>query len=101
MPPVTKLLDEKITLKGGFILQLRLWLVPSPVRASRHSLKYSLFFGRPGERIVAYDNEAGKGDHRHYGGREEPYPFDGDPDKLIADFRADVERWRKNYEREG
>src|SRR3954464_2839644 len=101
MPSATKLLDEKITLKEGFIVQLRLWLVPSPVRGSRHSLKYSLFFGRPGERIVAYDNEAGKGDHRHYGDREETYEFDGDPDKLIADFRADVERWRKDHEREG
>jgi hypothetical protein len=25
-----------------------------------HGLKYSLFYGRPGERIIAYDNETGK-----------------------------------------
>jgi hypothetical protein len=40
---------------------------------------------------VRYDNESGKGDHRHYGGREEPYHFIG-IDKLMADFLSDVER---------
>lgn len=42
-----------------------------------HGLKYSLFYGRPGERIVGYDNETGKVDHRHYRDREEPCAFRG------------------------
>ena len=70
-----------------------LWRVPSPVRPSVHGLKYSLFYGRPGIREVGYDNERGKGDHRHYGDLEEPYSFAG-VDQLIADFLADVRRLR-------
>ena len=50
--------------------------------------------GRPGRRIVGYDNEAGKGDHRHYGDREEPYRFRG-VRQLRADFLADVRRHRR------
>jgi Family of unknown function (DUF6516) len=67
--------------------------VLAPVRGSKHKFKYSLFFGREGERLVAYDNQAGKGDHRHYGDCEEPYAF-RDVDQLIADFEADIQRLR-------
>ena len=56
-----------------------------------HGLKYSLFYGRDGQRIVGYDNESGKGDHWHYRDREEPYAFT-DVDTLVADFPADVAR---------
>jgi len=40
---------------------------------------------------VRYDNEAGKGDHRHVGKRERPYKFTS-LEKLQADFWADVAR---------
>jgi hypothetical protein len=43
--------------------------------------------------LVGYDNERGKGDHRHYGGREERYGF-WSVERLLADFKADVERLR-------
>jgi hypothetical protein len=55
--------------------------------------EYSLFYGFPGERIVGYDNERGKGDHRHYRTREEVYTFTT-IDRLIADFIGDVQRER-------
>jgi hypothetical protein len=42
-----------------------------------------------GERIVGYDNERGKGDHRHYGDREEPYIFTT-MEQLLDDFERDV-----------
>ncbi len=70
-----------------------MWLVPEPVRGSSHWFKYSLFYGRPGEIFVLYDNEPGKGDHRHYENREEPYQFTT-PEQLIEDFLADVRRLR-------
>ncbi|WP_246777504.1 DUF6516 family protein [Rhizobium sp. BG4] len=73
------------------ILQIRIWRLPQANAERPHGLKYSLFYGWPGERIVGYDNEAGKGDHRHYRDREEPYVFET-MDKLIADFQADVRR---------
>jgi Family of unknown function (DUF6516) len=56
-------------------------------------LKYRLFYGRPGERFVGYDNERGKGDHRHIEGRELRYRFVS-VERLIADFLADVEQVR-------
>ena len=90
MPKAKLLLDRKRYHSDGAISQLRLWLVPDrPVLGSEHLFKYSLFYGYPGRRAVAYDNEAGKGDHRHLDGQEMPYAFEG-LDKLIADFEADV-----------
>ena len=41
---------------------------------------------------MRYDNEAGKGDHCHVGEKEQAYLF-STPQRLIADFLADIERW--------
>lgn len=73
---------------------MKLWLVSNPVRGSSHSFRYSLFYGREGERIIGYDNEPGKGDHRHYANHEEPYPFTT-PEQLVRDFLADVRAARR------
>lgn len=40
---------------------------------------------------LRYDNEAGKGDHRHVGEIETPYRFSS-LDQLIDDFWQDVEQ---------
>ena len=77
----------------GAIVELTLWEVSVQVRGSAHHLKYSLFYGRDGRRLVGYDNEAGKGDHRHWEGREETYAFQS-VEQLIADFAADVAKLR-------
>jgi len=59
---------------------------------STHPYKYRLFFGLPdGSCIVRYDNERGKGDHRHIADSEEPYTF-STLRKLVEDFEADIER---------
>jgi hypothetical protein len=84
---------ERILYSDGAILEIRVWRVPEKVPPSRHYLKYSLFYGRPGERLVGYDNERGKGDHRHYGDREESYDFVS-IEQMLADFRSDVEALR-------
>ena len=68
---------------------MRIWEVPSPVPPSTHLFKYSLFYGRPGKRLVLFDNERGKGDHVHVGQDEGPYEFRG-PTQLIEDFKAAV-----------
>ena len=44
-----------------------------------------------GVRAVGYDNERGKGDHKHLAGVEMAYRF-VDVQTLLADFMADVER---------
>ena len=78
---------------GHFIVELVVWRVPTPVPGSDHFYKYRLFFGRRGHRIIGYDNERGKGDHRHVEGVQVRYRFT-DLETLIADFTADTEQWR-------
>ena len=83
------LLHRKRHYDDGAVSELKLWLVPEPVPGSAHRFKYSLFYGYPGRRAVAYDNERGKSDHWHRDTGEKPYVFES-LDKLIADFEADV-----------
>jgi hypothetical protein len=87
------LLHDRATYPDGAIVEMRILKLPAPDSERPHGLKYSLFYGRTGERIVGYDNERGKGDHRHYRDREEPYRFTT-VERLMADFTADVERER-------
>ena len=80
---------DKAVLPDGAIVEMTIWRLPEQTRERQHGLKYSLFYGRAGERIVGYDNEAGKGDHRHYRDREESYAFTN-VETLVADFFADL-----------
>lgn len=84
---------ERIVFNDGAILEVRIWSVPDPVPPSLHGYKYALFYGYPGERLICYDNERGKGDHRHHDAIETPYAFAG-IEQLLRDFRADVEQLR-------
>ena len=88
------LFRERRTYDDGAIMEMTIWRVPQPVPPTVHGLKYSLFYGRPRVRLVGYDNERGKGDHRHFGPKEEPYSFTS-VEQLVADFLADVERVRR------
>jgi hypothetical protein len=72
--------------------ELVLWRLPKPLAGSNHNFKYRLAYVVQGRCVLRYDNEAGKGDHRHFGSTESPYCFT-DPDKLTADFQTDIERW--------
>ena len=77
----------------GAIVEMSIWIVPDSVPGSSHAFKYSLYYGYPGRRVVGYDNERGKGDHRHLGDREESYRF-SNVEALIADFLSDVKQAR-------
>jgi hypothetical protein len=88
-----RLFRQRIDYEDGAIVEMVLWRVPSPVPPSTHGLKYSLFYGRPGIREVGYDNERGKGDHRHFEGVETVYVFTT-VEQLIKDFWADVHALR-------
>lgn len=79
----------------GAILEMRAWRLPAAkvVRGSAHAFKYSLFYGRPGVRLLAYDNEAGKGDHVHRGDVETPYRFTTF-ERLVVDFLTEVQALR-------
>ena len=95
MPKATLIFYAKDALSDGFIVEIRIWRLPELTKERPHGLKYSLFYGRPGERWVGYDNEKGKGDHKHIRGVESIYEF-VDEEKLISDFRADVDRQRRH-----
>lgn len=75
------------------IMEIVIWQVPTPVQGCNHPYKYRLYYGRDRRREVSYDNERGKGDHRHYEGTEERYVFQS-PEQLIDDFLRDVETRR-------
>ncbi len=72
--------------------ELVLWQLPKPLPGCTHRVKYRLAYVVRETCVLRYDNEAGKGDHRHYAGKECAYRF-SDPDKLIADFQTDITRW--------
>ena len=61
--------------------------------ALSEGFRYSFFAVRDGVVLVGYDNHVPKGHHRHFGGKQEPYAFEG-LDKLRADFKRDLERAR-------
>ena len=84
---------DKVVFDDGAIQEMVVWRVPAPVPPSSHGFKYRLFYGFAGQRLVGYDNERGKGDHRHVEGREGPYRFEG-WETLIDDFLADVAQIR-------
>lgn len=89
----TLLQRDRFDFDDGTIVEMVIWKVPEPVEGSPHTYKYRLFLGRPDERIVGYDNERSKGDHRHVARREQRYEFK-DVETLVRDFLTDVERWR-------
>jgi hypothetical protein len=87
------LLHERHQLAVDSFAELRVWRVPTPVRGSGHDFKYALALIVGGACVLRYDNEAGKGDHRHVGEIETDYAF-ATPSQLLADFWNDVDRWR-------
>lgn len=84
-----ELLYREKRIYAGGIIELVVWRVPEPVPPSEHSFKYRLAFVRGGKRVVGYDNERGKGDHRHVGKTEMSYAF-VDEGRLLEDFWQDV-----------
>lgn len=87
------LLDERHQLAEEAFAELRIWRVPNPVRGSAHDFKYALAFVVQAKCVLRYDNEAGKGDHRHFGDGENAYGFIT-IDRLLADFWVDVDEWK-------
>jgi hypothetical protein len=88
------LINERHVLDAEAFVEIVVWRLPRASRASPHRFKYRLALVVNGICMLRYDNEAGKGDHRHIRDREEPYRFT-DPDTLLADFWHDVEQTRR------
>ena len=85
------LFNRRIQLRANVFAELVAWELPRPISGCQHRYKYRLALVKDGDCVLRYDNEAGKGDHRHRNGRESGYHFTV-IEQLIADFMADVTR---------
>jgi hypothetical protein len=88
------ILFAKETIPPDRFVELRVWQVPEPVPGSNHFYKYRLAYVVSDLCVLRYDNERGKGDHRHFGKAETPYEFSSVED-LVADFWTDVKIWNR------
>jgi hypothetical protein len=85
---------ERAEYADGSVREAVVWKLPRPSKDRPHGFKYRLHYEHQGGLVrIRYDNERGKGDHRHIGDKEEPYTFRG-IEQLIRDFRADIKRIR-------
>lgn len=91
----TLLLRERIDYPDGALIEMTIWQVPTPVPPTTHGLKYSLVYVVGGQRLIGYDNERSKGDHRHTGATETVYHFTSAA-QLIQGFRADILALRRS-----
>lgn len=87
-----ELVRRRVEIADNAFADIVVWQVPRPVPGSSHSFKYRLALVVSQICVLRYDNESGKGDHRHVGADEMPYVF-VDPRRLVADFMSDVARW--------
>lgn len=88
------LIEERHLLSADSFVEIVVWHRPRPARGSAHRFKYRLALVVEGTCVLHYDNEAGKGGHRHWRGLQELYEFT-DPNKLLEDFWRAVAEWRR------
>ncbi|MBI5746358.1 MAG: hypothetical protein HZA13_05085 [Nitrospirae bacterium] len=96
--PARLLYRSRFIYPDGAIREMVLWKLPKATAERHHGIKYRLHYSSAdGTIMIRYDNEAGKGDHRHYMDREDPYTF-LDAETLVADFLADIKKVKKEEE---
>jgi hypothetical protein len=86
------LLEDRYILSPRAFAEIVVWRLPKPLSGSAHRFKYRLAFVVDEKCVLRYDNEAGKGDHRHVKGRQTRYRF-VDLDELQADFWRYIDEW--------
>jgi hypothetical protein len=87
------MLNERHIISEDSFAEMVMCSVTSPLSGSRHSYKYRLALVVKARCVLRYDNESGKGDHRHIGDEEFPYLFPS-PKALLDDFWNDVDNRR-------
>lgn len=86
------LLKERRILGEDRFADIAIWRVPRKVPGSAHRFKYRLAFVVDETCVLRFDNEAGKGDHKHVGDEQVPYAFTT-LERLVEDFWQAVEEW--------
>ena len=59
------IVNDRHALDDRTFVEIVVWRLDRPVRGSIHRFKYRLALVADSVRVLRYDNEAGKGDHRH------------------------------------
>lgn len=90
------LVRQRVEVHERAFAELIVWQLPQPLPGSAHSFKYRLAYVVDGVCVLRYDNEAGKGDHRHVGEQESRYRFKN-PDRLMADFFEDIQSYNHEH----
>jgi hypothetical protein len=88
------LLRERRVLAEDRFAEIVIWRLPRPVEGSPHPFKYRMAFVVDGLCVLRFDNETGKGDHKHLEESEVPYVFTT-PEQLVTDFWDEVARWQR------
>lgn len=91
----TLIVDEAVTLSARLGAEIVIWRLPRQLPGSRHVFKYRLALIEDDVCVLRFDNEAGKGDHRHVGRHELAYDF-VDVETLMVDFWTEVDTWQKS-----
>ena len=86
---------KKVIYPDLAIAEVIVWRLPKKTKERPHGYKYRLnYCNNKGETILRYDNETGKGDHKHFGTVEIAYELKS-LRKLYSDFNKDVKNARK------
>lgn len=87
------LVRHRVEVNAEAFAEIVIWQLAQPLAGSVHHFKYRLAYVESGVCVLRYDNEAGKGDHRHLRSVESRYAFTS-PRKLAADFFDDIKRYQ-------
>ena len=88
------LIRRRVAFGNRDFAELVVWRVPEPVPPTTHGFKYRLVYIVDGQRVVGFDNERGKGDHKHVMGHETVYRFTS-VEQMIEDFISEVDAIRR------
>lgn len=91
------LLSYRQQLTVSLFKEISVWRLPQPLVGSSHPYKYRLALVSGDQCVLRYDNERGKGDHKHIGDQEYALTFNSMP-QLLTDFDRDIQRWRQAHE---
>lgn len=86
------LIRRRVVLADDAFAEMSVWRIAGSERPRGHGFTYRLAYVVAGRCVLRYDNEPGKGDHRHVGGTHSRYVF-STPERLMADFEGDIARW--------
>jgi hypothetical protein len=85
---------ERLILSRRAFVEIVIWKLSKPLPENEHLFKYRLAYIANQSCVLPFDNEAGKGDHKHLDQIEAPYIF-RDFDTFLTDFLAEVNKRRK------